>query len=160
MERINRILSHPVYREAVHKNMEAERERRYCHHDMAHFLDVARIAMLLNLKEGLAISEELIYAAALVHDIGRYRQYEDGIPHELAGADLAPGILRECGFLDKETSVILKAVRNHRNAGIAGARDLSGLLYRADKLSRACFACSVQEECGWSSEKKNLEIKI
>lgn len=192
MERVNRILRNPVYREALQKNKEAEKERRYCHHDMAHFLDVARIAMLLAAKEqivaakeqslpiseekelhafedrSLPISEEkelhafedLVYAAALVHDIGRYRQYEDGTPHEEASAALAADILLESGFTEKETRVITDAVRSHRDAGIAEEKSLRGLLYRADKLSRACFACPVQEDCNWSAEKKNMQLVL
>ncbi len=160
MERVNRILSHPAYRRAVQNNREAERERRFCRHDMAHFLDVARIAMLLNLKEGLGIEEELIYAAALVHDMGRYVQYKRGTPHESASAELARPILTECGFEDKETDVIIEAVRSHRNAGAAAGRDLAGILYRADKLSRACFSCPVQQECDWDDEKKNTKLRI
>lgn len=160
MERVNRILAHPAYREAVRKNEEAEQERRYCHHDMAHFLDVARIAMLLAAKEELSVSGESVYAAALVHDMGRYRQYEDGTPHELASAELAEKILMESGFDDKETCVIIDAVRNHRNAETAKEASLRGLLYRADKLSRACFVCPVQEECTWSAEKKNLKLLV
>lgn len=160
MERVNRILAHPAYREAVRKNKEAEQERRYCHHDMAHFLDVARIAMLLAAKEELPVSEESVYAAALVHDMGRYRQYEDGTPHEQASAELAEEILLQSGFDNKETHVIIDAVRNHRNAGTEKEKSLRGLLYRADKLSRACFACPVQEECDWSAEKKNLKLTV
>lgn len=168
MERVNRILRNPVYREALQKNQEAEKERRYCHHDMAHFLDVARIAMLLAAKEQitaareqpLPISEEIVYAAALVHDIGRYRQYEDGTPHEEASAALAADILLDSGFNEKETHVIIDAVRSHRDVGIAEEKSLRGLLYRADKLSRACFACPAQEDCNWSAEKKNMRLVL
>lgn len=169
MERVNRILRNPIYRKALQKNKEAEKERRYCHHDMAHFLDVARIAMLLAAKEQLLpISEEkelhafedLVYAAALVHDIGRYRQYEDGTPHEEASAALAADILLDSGFDEKETYVIIDAVRSHRDAGIAEEKSLRGLLYRADKLSRACFACPAQGDCNWSAEKKNMRLVL
>lgn len=176
MERVNRILRNPIYRKALQKNKEAEKERRYCHHDMAHFLDVARIAMLLAAKEQivaakeqlLPISEEkelhafedLVYAAALVHDIGRYRQYEDGTPHEEASAALAADILLDSGFDEKETYVIIDAVRSHRDAGIAEEKSLRGLLYRADKLSRACFACPAQGDCNWSAEKKNMRLVL
>lgn len=160
MERVNRILMNTAYREAIQKNEEAEKGRRYCHHDMAHFLDVARIAMLLALKEQLSVSEEFVYAAALVHDMGRYRQYEDGTPHEQASAELAEEIIRASGFDDKETDVIVDAVRNHRNTEIAKEKSLRGLLYRADKLSRACFACPVQDSCDWSADKKNLRIVV
>ena len=51
MERVNRILEHDGYQECLRKNETAEKDRRFCRHDMAHFLDVARIAWILNLQE-------------------------------------------------------------------------------------------------------------
>ena len=53
MDRINRILEHPIFKECVKKNEMAEAKRSFCHHDIEHLCAVARIAMLLNLEEGL-----------------------------------------------------------------------------------------------------------
>lgn len=158
MIRVNRILQNPVYRECLTKNEEAERHRSFCHHDMPHFMDVARIGQLLNLEEGTGISGELIYAAALVHDIGRYVQYENGAPHERASAALAPDILKASGFDDNETSVIIDAVLHHRDASVKEERNLRGVLYRADKMSRPCYYCKAESICDWSKEKKNMDI--
>lgn len=157
-ERVNKILEHTSYKEYVYKNEKAEAGRKFCRHDMVHFLDVARIAMLLKLKEGQQAEEELIYAAALLHDVGRHVQYEEGTPHEEAGAVLAAPILADCGFDDKETSVILKAIASHRNPQTALESGLSGLLYRADKLSRSCFCCKAEKECDWKRDKKNMHL--
>ena len=126
---------------------------------MSHFLDVARIGEIINLESSLGLDRELIYAAALLHDMGRHVQYEDGTPHELAGAEIAPEILSECGFDASETAVIVDAIRSHRDAAVSAQNDLSGVLYRADKASRNCFACEVERECHRSSEKKNLKIR-
>ena len=38
-------------------------------------------------------------------------------------------------------------------------KNLNGLLYRADKMSRACFCCQVEPICNWKDEKKNLKLK-
>lgn len=160
MIRVNKILEDKEYKEQLGRNEEAEKERIFCHHDMGHFLDVARIAMILNKKENYAIEEELIYAAALLHDIGRWMQYRDGIPHEQASADIAPGILINCGFDKEERDMILKAIRMHRNDDVKYEKNLSGLLYCADKLSRACFSCKAQEQCNWKKEKKNTCIVL
>ena len=43
---------------------------------MGHLLDVARLAWIFNLEANQEISKERIYAAALLHDIGRHIQYE------------------------------------------------------------------------------------
>jgi len=159
MERINRIIGDPRYRACIDKNAEAERDRIFCKHDPAHFMDVARIGQLINLEEAYGLSEEMIYAAALVHDIGRFRQYEDGTPHEEASALLAPEILTASGFDEKETGVIIDAVRHHRDGAIKEERSLRGILYRADKLSRACYLCAAESMCNWKAEKKNLLIR-
>ena len=70
-----------------------EQDRIFCRHDTTHFLDVARIAYIENLENGLGLAKEEIYAAALLHDIGRHLQYTRGIPHEQASAMEAEGIL-------------------------------------------------------------------
>ncbi len=159
MNRIDRILAHELFRYHLEENRRAERDRIFCHHDMIHFLDVARIGEILNLEQRLSLEREWIYAAALLHDLGKHIQYAEGTPHELASADIAPQILSDCGFTADETRVIVEAIRNHRNAGIADSRDLNGVLYRADKASRACFACEARAECNWKGEKKNLKIR-
>lgn len=159
MERVNRILRSEKYQEHIDKIKAAEENRIFCCHNMVHFLDVARIAALINAEEQLGIDKELIYAAALLHDIGRHVQYADGTPHELASAELAPEILQETGFAEWEQTEILRAIREHRNAEIAGEKSLAGIIYRADKASRACFACEAERLCDWKAEKKNLEIR-
>lgn len=158
MERIQKILNHPIYKEHMEAITKAEADRIFCLHNMSHFLDVARIAMILNDELELTVSKEWIYAAALLHDIGRDEEYRSGIRHEEASALIAPQILMECGFDDNETHVIVNAIRNHRNKNIVNDADLNGLLYRADKASRPCFFCPVEAECRWSDEKKNKEL--
>lgn len=159
MERIDRILRHPLFLQYVGENAKEEETRLFCCHDMAHFLDVARIAWILNLEEEDGIGRDLIYAAALLHDIGRYLQYRDKIPHEQAGVMLAPPILRDCGFDETEANRILSAIATHRDASVSGRKDLNGLLYRADKLSRPCYVCKQEKACGWKQGKKNRNLR-
>lgn len=160
MERVNRILKNERYRACLEENRKCEEKRIFCHHDMTHFLDVARLAYLINLEENVGVSKERIYAAALLHDIGRHQQYREGIPHEIASAEIAPEILRHCGFSEQETVQIVEAIANHRNADVKGRRDLTGLIYRGDKLSRSCFGCMAEKECNWKRDKKNLELRL
>lgn len=157
-DRINQIYGHPLYRECLEKIREAEADRCFCHHSIEHFLDVARIAYIMNLEERTGIERELIYAAALLHDIGKFEQYWEGTPHEIASARYAPEIMEDCNFSKDEIQVITEAILSHRDKGVAGKKNLQGLLYRADKASRSCFGCPVQEECNWSDEKKNLKV--
>ena len=51
------------------------------------------------------MSKDIIYATALLHDLGRADQYEKGISHEEAGAILAEEILTDCGYTREERSL-------------------------------------------------------
>ena len=158
MDRINRICAHPRWKESVEKIRVLEQDRIFCRHDITHFFDVARIAYIENLDKGLGIPKEEIYAAAFLHDIGRHRQYTQGVPHEQASAMEAAGILNDCGFSKEEQNTILNAVLQHRTRDMGQAGDLAGLIYRADKASRACLFCDACRECNWSEDKKNLTL--
>ena len=155
MDRINRILEHPIFKECVKKNEMAEAKRSFCHHDIEHLCAVARVAMLLNLEEGLGLSKDLVYGAALLHDSGRYKQYENGTPHDEAGADIARQILPECGYEADEIFCITAAIASHRGSSMKTKEGaLAELLFRADKMSRNCRFCKMYEECNWSEELK------
>lgn len=160
MERIERLYHHPLYQQEFHLLQKAEQERVFCCHTLEHFLDVARIAYILSMELGIEIPGDWIYGAALLHDLGRYRQITEGIPHEEASVMLAGQILPECGFAEAEIREICTAIAGHRKqaADAQGKMEFSDLLYRADKLSRNCFACPVSVQCNWSEEKKNHEI--
>lgn len=159
MDRIDRILRHEEFLYHLQENRKAEVGRKFGRHDLSHFLDVARIGEIINLESNLGIERELIYAAALLHDMGRHVQYEDGTPHEAAGAKIAPRILADCGFDAQETERIVDAIKSHRDASVREENNLRGVLYRADKASRTCFACDVVKECHRSDDKKNLTIR-
>lgn len=158
MNRINQIIYHPEYLSHIEKIATWEKDRQFCRHNTAHFLDVARIAMILNGQDGYGIDQELVYVAALLHDIGRWQQYENGTDHALASAKLAPNILQDCGFSDVERAQIVSAIATHRESRVKDEKNLNGLLYRADKLSRPCYFCEQEKNCNWKNEKKNMEI--
>lgn len=136
-----------------------EKLRKFCRHNMAHFLDVARISYIISLEENAGISKELIYAAALLHDIGRHEQYLYGTPHEHASASLSLPILERAGFSEEEITSIQLAILNHRTPEMSTNKDLSGYLYRGDKASRACHSCKYESDCNWPENKKNLIIR-
>ena len=157
MDRVNQIWKHPLYQTELHKLQLLEADREFCRHTPEHFLDVARLAYIRALEENYSVSKELIYCTALLHDIRRARQYEDGTPHDEAGAVIAEQILKELGFSPEEIQAIVSAIRGHRaetNQTILGQ-----LIYRADKKSRNCFSCKAEPECYWSSAKKNMTIQ-
>lgn len=157
MKRVNAIWKHPEYQRYLKELTECERERKFCRHTPEHFLSVARLTCLLAEEEKIAFEKELVYAAALLHDIGRALQYQEGIPHEEAGILIAEKLLLDCGFTTGESKEVLKLIRGHRTKN--EGKELAAFFYRADKLSRNCFCCSAREDCNWPEEKKNLEIR-
>ncbi len=152
-------MTHPLYQDALRTIDEAEKERIFCRHDMEHFLNVARLAYIYNLREDAGLSKPVIYGAALLHDIGRSQEYKNGLPHHEASMSLAESVLTACGFSSEEQSLILDAILFHRKEGKRSEKPLRRILYRADKASRNCFLCSQQDKCEWPKERMNLELK-
>lgn len=158
MERIQKILQNELYREYIAKIEMCEKNRVFCRHNSVHFLDVARLGWILNLEKGLGIEKEYIYAAALLHDIGRFVQYETGEDHAVVSGRLAPEILATCGYTPEEVELINSAIITHRNAKVIGKNNLNEIIYKADKLSRGCYFCKVEADCNWKNDKKNKEL--
>ncbi len=159
MKRVTSIYEDHRYQEYLQEIITLERERLFCPHNMEHFLAVARIATVMQEEQKLYIDRSIIYAAALLHDIGRHIEYENGTPHEEASAILAIPILETAGYHREEIELIVQAIREHGSTSVASANTLSGILYHADKASRPCYSCHMEKECHWSAEKKNLEIR-
>ena len=154
MDTVEAVRYHPLYQKHLARLAELERDRAFCRHGIDHLLDTARIAWIFNLEYNLGFRKEVVYASALMHDIGKDEQYERGIPHEEASARIAREILDEA-----ERDAIVTAIREHRRLP-EGASLLGTMLYDADKASRTCFACPVREDCSWSSEKMNLSVRV
>lgn len=145
----------PVYQNYIEEIRRWEETRRFCRHERNHFWEVARTAYILYLAGDVPCREfegfspravkEMIYAAAFLHDIGRFLEYENPArDHAEESAVLARPLLVEAGFSAAEIESILSAVAHHRRKDGTGF-DL--LLYRADKESRPCYDCPVLAEC-------------
>ncbi len=162
MNRINWIINHPLYNSSYQRLEVLEKDRIFCRHQMPHLLDVARIAYIQNLEQNLGFKKAVIYAAAVLHDIGKFRQYEEKIPHEIASAEIAEEILSSMPenmcFSTQEQNMILLAIRSHRKP-VENASAFEKLLYESDKASRNCFCCPAKEDCNWPQLKMNMEIQ-
>lgn len=158
MKRCDRILHNKIFISCMEKTAVYEKDRIYCLHDIAHAFDTARIAYIKSLEEGSSVSKELIYAAALIHDIGRAEQYENGTPHEEASAKIGRAVLEECGFSGDETDIIITAVLEHRVKN--NRSELGALLAYADDKSRMCMLCRARGTCKWNAEDMNTELDL
>ncbi|MCJ7691326.1 MAG: HD domain-containing protein [Clostridiaceae bacterium] len=155
--KINLIIENHSFKHNLLYIQELEKHREFCKHDINHFLDVARIMYIMKLENTLNIPKHIIYATALLHDIGRGRQYEDGTPHDIASVEIAKNILLQCNYDTKEIGEILGAIGKHRNNN-ENLNGLSYLLYKCDKLSRNCIYCKATYNCNWKEEQKNFKI--
>ena len=160
MDRVNRIINDPLWKEKIEEIRRLESKRRYCGHGPAHLMAVARISYIESLERKLDVDREIIYAAALLHDIGRGEEYKTGLPHEIAGQEIAREIVKRSGFTDLEADAIVFAIGKHRDNRIMDEDSIAGILYRADKKSRMCCLCQVEKECDWSPEKKNMTLRV
>lgn len=113
-------------------------------------------------------TRDVIYATALLHDMGRVAQYETGEPHHAAGQRYARELLGELAgperFTAAETEAIVYAVGAHRSCGAGAsagpaAEALANLLRASDKAARACWACSARATCAWPLEKRNEGVR-
>ena len=158
MNRIEIILDDPYYKDCLTRIDKLEADRKFCRHTFQHVVDVARITYILLLESGiikrfmeendlnLKLAKELVYAAGVLHDIGRWVEYEQGEDHAVAGARIAVELLIRAGFNEKEVLIITTGIKEHRrkkeNMSILGE-----LMCRADNLSRQCVCCDVSAEC-------------
>ena len=156
MKRVNRIIHHPLFERQLARLDELETTRSFCRHGLQHLLDVARLGWIAALEQRLSLKRDVVYATALLHDMGRVEQIENGTPHHQASASFAGRILSEAGFSEEEVHRIQRAILAHREDGAEDS--LGRLLFWADKASRACWNCGMKAECNWSDEKKNWDL--
>jgi len=153
----NKIFANERYQSIISRIKNHETSRIFCRHDMAHFLDVARIATILCQLEKVEMPIDLIYTTALLHDIGRSEEIEKGTPHEVASVALAGDFLALTDFSEEQKVQIVDAIANHRNKNATG---FNRLFYIADKASRPCYACPAEGQCNWDQHKKNMTIQL
>jgi len=159
MKRVDLLITDEFYTQYLQRNVEEEKEPKFCQHDFRHHLDVARIAYILVLEHndlnyfiqehGLAgrlAAKEVIYAAGLLHDIGKWQEYKAGVDHASYGAKLARDILPRAFFNPQEVEIIARAVYEHRNIS-SNMSFLGERLHRADNLSRFCHKCDYNADC-------------
>lgn len=182
-DRYQKILTDALFQKELEQIRHLEEQRIYCGHDLNHLLDVARITYIQALE--LLSSEEMaapapalnrlkdiIYAAALLHDIGRAREYEEQIPHDEASAKIAGEILTRCGYLSREIQQITALILSHRGqdeteegsaedlppSQLLSTQKLITLFREADKASRLCFCCRAKDSCKWDEARKNPTV--
>lgn len=192
MKYVDELLRKTDFLQQLQKLEQLEKDREFCRHGLNHLLDTARIAWITYLEqqqnpdtantavETVFLDKEMIYLAALLHDLGRIQEYEVGISHHIASADMAEEYLAKLAYPAERIEIIVTAVYGHRrkqkksipNSEEYGSRGdiseeclrkieaLEALLYTADKRSRNCFYCEASEGCNWETERRNMRIIV
>ncbi|GEM_PF-554335 len=148
------VMENSQYKQYVSKIKHNEESREFCKHNLEHFVDVARLTYILTLENNIKVKKDIVYAAALLHDIGRAFG-KDG--HALKSASVAVDILKECNYNEQEIDSICDAIKFHGNKPDK-IFSLTDALSYADKISRNCFDCSAIDVCYWDEDKKNKNI--
>lgn len=159
MKRIGLLLQDSLYNEYLQRNVLEEMEHQFCRHDINHLFAVAQMtfSLMLNNNDGeifleetgtdsQAAAKEVIYAAGLLHDIGKWKEYRDGEDSAACSARLSRAILPRALFTPDEIAIICRAIGEQRNI----SKDMSLLgekLYRGNNLARINSECRCNEEC-------------
>ena len=159
MQRIARLQLDSDFRSLLQQIEDSEHSRIFCRHGLAHLLDVARIAWIEALEQNLLLEKPVVYAAALLHDLGRALNQAD---HDTAALDICRKILVRIGFSESETACILQAIIAHGDKHTPDEQlpPLCAVIRRADGLSRPCYACAASEECYWPDARRNHSITV
>src|SRR5712691_6099575 len=90
-----------------------------------------------------AYDEELLFAAAVMHDLGLGEHAQGEARFEVEGADLAAALLRRHGVSERDVDRVWEAIALHASVGIAHRRGLitslthKGVFIDAGRLSDA-----------------------
>ncbi|HEX9965177.1 MAG TPA: HD domain-containing protein [Allosphingosinicella sp.] len=86
-------------------------------------------------EEGLTIDEDVLFAAAFLHDSGAIAPFaRDGVDHSVRSAELAEPLLRKSGFPMAKLPAVKAAILGHMFDKQAGAGDEAIVLHDADAL--------------------------
>jgi len=102
-------------------------------HGMDHTDRVTRLCSVIGQEERADM--QVLIPAALLHDIARPLEKEQGIPHETEGARMAEQYLSSIGFDENRIPAIAAAIRTHRfRSDEKPATREAKILSDADKL--------------------------
>jgi uncharacterized protein len=103
----------------------------------AHALDHTRRVHVLAMELGRRLKADLrvLSAAAILHDVGRFREAETGVSHSKLSGEMSRPILENLGYSQEEVDRIVDAIRTHRFSEGLEPNSLEGrILSDADKL--------------------------
>lgn len=87
------------------------------------------------LSSGLILDDEVLYTAAMLHDLGKYPIYAlKNIDHALRSKGVASNILQQMNFSPNKLPIVLDAIENHMYYSEPGRSDEAVYLRDSDML--------------------------
>ncbi|MHA2379532.1 MAG: HD domain-containing protein [Candidatus Thorarchaeota archaeon] len=148
----------------------------YVHKEMtrseagAHAYDHVKRVHYIAMEMGKKLDADLrvLGAAALLHDVGRFREGATGISHSKLSGEMGEGVLKDLEYTDAEIEAVKEAIRTHRFSEKLTPTSLEGeILSDADKLDamgaigvfRAVAQAAV-ENAGFEAFLKHADAKL
>ena len=154
MERYQKIVRNKRFQREYQRLEEKEQDRRFCRHNMEHFLAAARISLYQSFWKTAGDIQRCYLWYRFLHDLGRMAEYETGnLMRSWRGS--CRGILRSADMSRWRLNRLQTSIRGHRRKGQKDPDSFADVFYQADKLSRDCIHCRVREECYWPEDRKN-----
>jgi uncharacterized protein len=110
-------------------------------------------ALAVRVGEGLAFDDDVLYAAAWLHDVGVFDAHRPEDPEELArwdnvayAVERAPDVLAGAGFPESKTEAVIRAIRAHQPS--AAPDTIEGVILRdADILEQLGAMAVLRTAC-------------
>jgi uncharacterized protein len=100
-------------------------------HSERNFLLAQRLAK----EEGIEIDQDVIFAAAFLHDVAAFEEYgKVNVDHTDAGAEVAAAMLEKAGFPKEKIPAVQDAIRGHMFYSKVAERPEAIVLHDADTL--------------------------
>jgi len=93
-------------------------------HSIRSFLFARLLADHEDSLDDAEYDEDLLFAAAVMHDLGLGKQATGEARFEVEGADLAAAVLRQHGVAERDVDRVWEAIALHASVGIAHRRGL------------------------------------
>jgi uncharacterized protein len=93
------------------------------------------LAQQLAKGEGLVLDQDIIFAAAFLHDVAAFEQFgKVNVDHTEQGAEVAAQFLADAGFPKEKIPAVQEAIREHMFYSKVGERPEAIALHDADTL--------------------------
>lgn len=100
-------------------------------HSERNFLLAQRLAK----EEGIEVDQDVIFAAAFLHDMAAFEEYgKVNVDHTDAGAEVAAAMLEKAGFPKEKIPAVQDAIRGHMFYSKVAERPEGIVLHDADTL--------------------------